>query len=882
MQETYNNEKKVPNMIKAIKYPTYNAFENFLKRKKMLSMKEAADEVSKLYIRKFDKETNTVIEYPLNIEIEEFQKFGEGLYFYLYFAKFFTIIFFIIAVGSIGLLAINLQGSGLSHASQINIFLSSTIGNISSVEFNQEEIDQLDQMTESEKEAFLSGKFKATNTYFYIYMIIDMIFCIIFFISYLMFKANVNLQTRIMETRNISVNKYTIMVKGFGTNKPDKSIIKELFRPFGKIVSINYGYKLEKNINRLMNLAETFEKCENIKNESLDESSENKVYQKLEKQLKAICKSLNVEKIDFLDNTEFNVYCAFVIFNEVRTQSIVLREFKQAYTQPLKNKLLCKNKIIPEKYLYKGRRKLDISVPDHPSNIIWPNLGYSLFKRNIKVGIVILIGLLLIVLSFLVNLYLVAIADNTRLTSCESNVMEYEELDETHPEYESQKYCFCQSLAINVMLSDENYRSLCYPIYLQELKRMGVTLSIGVSISIFNLLIQIIIFKLTEWIQYTSKTEVITKKIFFTFIIQYINVAFVVYIMYGRFLNFSLLEFINTAIGAHYFKIDNYIIGLNREWYTFVAPRIIMPMIIAVFNPNVLQLLLHVLIRYLRKRKTKKVKTANEYIKINTPSEFILEAKYSYILKCIFVCFTFSTGIPLLNILLFLFLFVNYWINKYIIVRYSRKPSIYSSLIIKNIVSILPYVLIFHCVFGIYIITSRTIFPLSYKEYIDSDNPQEDYITMTSIISNALFRFNKALPYTLMTGFMIGIIVFEKSIAQFYKFIRPKKIENKSNLNMNNYITNYEKIKYFSLPNYNINANPKYQKLLALKTVENLIPDIVVKQPNIIRYIKVPNDNRKARKSEYKRIEEKLLKEVNIKNQDDDDNSVVLVDDNDL
>lgn len=853
-------KKKVSNFIRGIKNPTFKALENYLKSKKFLTMDEAKAHVSKLHVRKFNPETDTVEEYSLKSSIDELQRFGEGLYFYFYFVKFFAFIFLIIAIFSFIGMILNSTGDGLGYASQVNKLIETTLGNTSAIVFTASEMANLSQISLYEQNIFISDRLRPAKTHYYIIMISDMIICCTFLIGYFMFKSKIRFQARLIEICNISVRKYTIMIRGFGEN-PDKKEIKQFFQQFGDLISVSFGYRLNDTLYLLKGLAGDIEKYRNSIEKPMIKEEKSKLTKRIETRLKKICWNLKTNKVNLVDNTNFDIHCAFIIFNSAETSLNIIKQFKEAYKITLKNKLFCRSKLIPTKYLYQEEKKLKISIPDHPSNIVWNNLGYSKFKKNLKVACMLLIGILLIFVSFLINLYLIALAEYKEIYDCSGITVKYENLSSDSADYNFNLSCYCSSFSIKEILTVSINRSLCYSELLEQTKQLAITVGVGISISVINITIQIIIFKLTEWIRYDNRTEIITKKILFTLMIQYFNTCFVVYLMYGKIFDFNILEFFNTTTGTQYFKIKNYIFDIGRNWYVNIGSKIISPVIIGIINPNLVHLALGVYLKLRNRRKSKKITNPDEYIKINTPRHFIMEAKYSSVIKSIFVAFTFSTGMPILNLLAFVFLLVDYWVNKYIVLRNARKPPIYSKKIIKNVIMLLPFALIIHCLFGMYIITNLSIFPLTYEDYLETLVAPEPYTNISNYIAAVYKRCNRCLPYTLMTVVIIVVCLFEKVLIRVFQVFKSKKIETQTNLNMNNYVTNYEKIKYFSLPNYNFTETPDYEQLLIFKTFENIIPILTQENPFTAKYLDLPkNEQLKGRKSMFQKIEEKVLK----------------------
>ena len=80
----------------------------------------------------------------------------------------------------------------------------------------------------------------------------------------------------------------------------------------------------------------------------------------------------------------------------------------------------------------------------------------------------------------------------------------------------------------------------------------------------------------------------------------------------------------------------------------------------------------------------------------------------------IFTCYLYSGGMPLLNVFCFFTLVFLYWIDKYLILHHYKKPPRYSPIFNDRILVVLPYAVILHCAFALYMFGSESIFPTGF------------------------------------------------------------------------------------------------------------------------------------------------------------------------
>lgn len=168
--------------------------------------------------------------------------------------------------------------------------------------------------------------------------------------------------------------------------------------------------------------------------------------------------------------------------------------------------------------------------------------------------------------------------------------------------------------------------------------------------------------------------------------------------------NVFLMSFINTAIliivaqncfvaSQERYEANNkrdIFIGMfvefDVQWYLSLGPVVIFAQACMLVFPHlfiVFESMYAGLLRcYDRKGSfnTKKTRCIiqDDYEKIYTGPEFVLEVRYAQIIFTIFVTFTFSSGMPVMYIFNFFIIMVQYWVDKYLIFNYYRKTLRYT------------------------------------------------------------------------------------------------------------------------------------------------------------------------------------------------------------
>ena len=93
--------------------------------------------------------------------------------------------------------------------------------------------------------------------------------------------------------------------------------------------------------------------------------------------------------------------------------------------------------------------------------------------------------------------------------------------------------------------------------------------------------------------------------------------------------------------------------------------------------------------------------------------DFELTGYYAQALKTIFVTLFYSSGIPMMLVFGSISLFLQYLCNKYILLRFSRKPPTFDQNLHEKTMKVLPMAVLLHLLVAIYIYGYPLIFPYS-------------------------------------------------------------------------------------------------------------------------------------------------------------------------
>jgi len=93
--------------------------------------------------------------------------------------------------------------------------------------------------------------------------------------------------------------------------------------------------------------------------------------------------------------------------------------------------------------------------------------------------------------------------------------------------------------------------------------------------------------------------------------------------------------------------------------------------------------------------------TQFDYEEKQLGNEFGIEKGFGNMVLVIFVTFSFSAGMPILYLLACVYFLITYWVDKVILLKFSRKPPNYSISMVKGVISSFKYAILIHVIIGI-------------------------------------------------------------------------------------------------------------------------------------------------------------------------------------
>lgn len=138
---------------------------------------------------------------------------------------------------------------------------------------------------------------------------------------------------------------------------------------------------------------------------------------------------------------------------------------------------------------------------------------------------------------------------------------------------------------------------------------------------------------------------------------------------------------------------------------------------------------------------------------------------YADVLHYITVCFVFSAAIPHMMVLGTAGLFLKYWVYKYCLLRYNKRPPVLDYQIISLTYGLIPFTIVLHLAMTIWELGYQPIFPIDsspfYKQ-LTSLIASTGGTVLLSVFSNAALNdlFTRALFNIYFTGVLAIILLY--------------------------------------------------------------------------------------------------------------------------
>ena len=406
---------------------------------------------------------------------------------------------------------------------------------------------------------------------------------------------------------------------------------------------------------------------------------------------------------------------------------------------------------------FKKKRMTIRPAPD-PTDIIWENLDYTYMNRAFRQFVVNLITISLLLISFaliyVTKLKKVEVENEFgRPATCPSQVttemvLEDEKQKANKAEYQVLVECFCKNALATGSFSDmlktpffdaetRSTRFYCAEWAEAFISVQALTIGAVLVVIAINAVLKQVLGKLVLREKHHTLSEQVISVVKKIFLAQFINTAVLLVLI-----NANLDYFKDPTVPGQTDQSGLLFSGkysdFDVSWYQDVGIALMLTMIINVFAPHGAIFLTYLKLELKRCMDRScscdptitKQSTQRDLEALYRGPKFELATRYAQSLTTIFIAFLFSSGMPLLLVWGAAGIVVTYWTDKFTFLRVVRTPPGYDEKIARATGSLLPYAVLLHCLFGMWMYSNQNIFQMDYYDnFVNHENfndPNQD------------------------------------------------------------------------------------------------------------------------------------------------------------
>ncbi|OMJ74974.1 hypothetical protein SteCoe_26002 [Stentor coeruleus] len=598
---------------------------------------------------------------------KEFSSYSLGLNLYFILIKQLLIIFTVIGLISLCPIILNFTGKHYDFRETQESIAKLSVGN--SEDTDPEKIERSYTITWST----------------------DLVMNSLFLIFILLCAAYAYKEIKIEQSKVHKISDYSIDVKGLPRIGTSKEEVKAHFQQFGDVIEVYLGrrygdllyiFTKKANLMEEIKIRETLLRFKK-KRPELDKTLVN-LYKKLEKLNKDIEAKDAIKHHDDLE-----VKRAYVTFNSKLDKQKCIEAYKKGYCKRFKKQ--------NTDLAYNDEYKLTVFPATEPEDIIWENLEVSKSSRYTRFTI----SLILTGFFLFITIVLIIIVKKTE------NELPSEKTclginDKDMPNYSDkgskETLCYCNKQTYEDIYNEK--KDICSKY--TELLEISYTRKIFTcfAIVVINYILDYLMYKLSEFERPKSRTGIKIKIFKKILMLMYLNTGVLTYL-------------VNLTLPLTIFSLNDGYDDFTREWFTKVGGMLISLVAINIGSPHLFYLFFVYPYEILKRKCVKEEnKSQYELNEIFLGPEFEISARIAQIFNVIFTSYTYSSGLPILNIFCLIFLVIIFFTDKFLLLRHYRKPPYYSEGLYLSALKTLPICIIIHSCISLWIYGNDELFKI--------------------------------------------------------------------------------------------------------------------------------------------------------------------------
>lgn len=767
-------------------------------------------------------------------QLSDFAAYGSGITNYFKTLKWFIWIQFIMCCLGFPSLVLNIHANTYSEKGTMSTLGLTTCGNLEIV------------YEDTPVEIALPGCSDVTNNAScsltrdelgQIYCGLDIAICVILILGIIWLRRAEKLEDQILNDNTLDIAMYTVEIKNLPEEISKEDLKAHIDKVLGnsgenEIVEMAFAYAQEEEIvaftergdlNKLKSRAiNLYRKNVTHVKEGVEEQEvkETKIYQQrqyLAQALKNIDeKRLEIDiKLSEIMSKPLRLLSAFVTFDKISSANKFVSEYNLNLDQWLH---------YPEHLRLEGKT-IDVNHAVDPSLLIWENLQYNVWERTASSGGTFIVAIILIAITVIVTFatkYLQQLAISSAGTAlCPSDFSDYTDAAKiAYFEADSgYLHCYCSEISWIDKFSNSYCKSYAY----NQLKAASLQYFSSIIVLVINSLMEYTIQAMAEAEHHHSYDTKEMTIFFRVFLLRYINMSCI-------FLINNVTDILSTLSVS---SVDAAALEFSANWYFTVGVTIVLVQIGSIFSSqvnNILDMTFHRLKVNYAKVDSTACLVQDELNELRKGPPFLLSSRYATVLATFFVCFTFSTGMPILYFCAFFNMLVTYFMDKYMFVRICQQPIHLSQDVGRVGTSVLYIALIIHICSAFWTLSNYELFDSSITRSNSvssliitgtTSSLSEDSLIYQKIISDGGFPMFCFVMMVVSLRVLLYLIYTSKYLVEKIQFcVEGDFLEKRMFVSLSAQENALKSITFTramqrnlikGLSNYNILANPTYK-----------------------------------------------------------------------
>ena len=704
------------------------------------------------------------------------QECGVGLKLFFFALRYFAVVFAVMAVVSIGQLALNYEENYYAEQEETNsIQAGGTLGSVMSFSHNIQNVTA--GSPEELREA--QSQYEAINTIKALEIAFDALYTFIFLVSILIYRVWTKHVIHTYRVLNPTLADYALKF----THLPETHIpalIKSLENAGIAVFDVTPIRHITKLVTQIKLIKQFYKRCflqlliDNDKKCTLDE---------IKRAIKKLEKLEGKVKIEGKTDLAHSVIVVFVTKTD---RNKAMKLFKQGVLTWIYRKLCTLWHSCRPNPTSKWVLDVNAKAIPTPEDYYWENIRKKRWIHRLKfygLATVLILSSSGIIFGFK---YLQTRNKYPSKTECEAN-----------PDLSG---CEC-------ILSDSEECQLDYA------KFSSANVMIGLAVVCVNLILPLLLEKITSREKQSSKPRrklSTMMKIFFALVI---NTSVVILAVNARFRTFQVTRMYEEG------QKDKGYMDFDRGWYANVGLSILVSMAFGIVAPHYLMCAYYCLKQRYLPHMLRFFDTQLAYNNWAIGADMDLPLKSAIALVTIYGCFVYAGGIPWMLLICSLSLLTMFHGEK-IMLKYYEKPNERSTILHTWFVNMLPGAVVIHCMLSLYMYGCEDIFPmLSPEDYVEEYQTSFNFTDYTLKARNQYEDKVKGYPGGVFFGLIALAVLLPLLVRKAQKKYQRKGIRQETvqeALGHDN---------FFGGRSYHISSNLNYKEVVESILVLPLTPD---------------------------------------------------------